>query len=382
MGAKQYPDGISDFKSMVSGDYFFVDKTMLIEDVCKAENKTLLYARPRRFGKSTNLSMLDHYFGIRYKGGPDIFKGLKIDSCERCRPHKNRYPVIRMNFDTFDGRSRERFIGSLNEMLSQVAKDALKDMENEHLRPYERSFLEKAVMKQMDEVEVQAFVGNLCRLYQDVYNEKTMVLVDEYDRCIQNIRSSELFTEITETFRQFMENSFKFNPFIRTSVITGIMPLAKTSMLSSFNNSSVCSVLDPMGDEFFGFTEEEVIRLVEETGNPPEKMNEIRDWYNGYHFGNADVYNPYSVILYLQNECRPEAYWNNMTGGGMSTDLISSMGTEALDALRGLYEDPASCLVTPIDVRISYFDVLSPTADPSVVYSYLAMAGYLKAVRT
>lgn len=141
-----------------------------------------------------------------------------------------------------------------------------------------------------------------------------IILVDEYDHWMQNINSEEAFKSIVSFLRPFMEQTFKLNRDCEFAVVTGIMPLAKTSMLSSFNNAKVCSIIETEGDEYFGFTEEEIVHLIKETGNPPEKLSEIREWYDGYRFGDADVYNPYSVIMYLDNDCRPLAYWNNMTG--------------------------------------------------------------------
>ncbi|MBR2255321.1 MAG: AAA family ATPase [Candidatus Methanomethylophilaceae archaeon] len=179
------------------------------------------------------------------------------------------------------------------------------------------------------------------------FGQKTVILVDEYDQWVQNVRSTELFESLVGAIRPFMQQTFKFNDYIQFGFVTGIMPMAKTSMLSSFNNASICSILDERGDESFGFTEGEVSRLLEETGNPPEKMDEIREWYDGYRFEDAEVYNPYSVMLYLQTRCRPEAYWNNMTGGGLSKDLLSSMGARPLAELRRLSEEEGSTLDPP-----------------------------------
>lgn len=199
---------------------------------------------------------------------------------------------------------------------------------------------------------------------------------------MQQIRTAEGFESIVSVLGPFMEQTFKFNDCCEFAVVTGIMPLAKTGMLSGFNNASVRSILDAEGDEYFGFTEDEVNGLLAETGISSDKLSEIREWYDGYHFGNADVYNPYSVMMYLRNDCRTEAYWNNMTGGGMSAELLSNMNPETLLQLRDLRSGNDTRLISPIDTLITYTDVLSPTAKPSSVFSYLAMCGYLNAVRT
>ncbi|MBQ8180072.1 MAG: AAA family ATPase [Candidatus Methanomethylophilaceae archaeon] len=382
MDTREYPDGTFDFRALVSGNYYFVDKTMLIADVCEAKNRTFLYTRPRRFGKSMNLSMLDYFFNLRYGNDEDIFRGLKIESCERCTPFRNAYPVIRMNFGCLDGSSPSSFADSLRSMISIVAEDAVSLLESTGHTDSITDRIRDAISLRLDITETRMFVSDLCRLYRRVFDRDTVILVDEYDRCLQGIRSPNRFAEVFDELVQFMEQTFRFNGNIRFGVVTGIMPLAKTGMLSSFDNADICSILDERGDGFFGFTESEVIQLLDETGNPLGKMDEIRRWYDGYRFGGADIYNPYSVVLYLQNRCRPEAYWNNMTGGGMSPELVAGMSAESLSTLKGLRENRGSSFESPIDVRISYTDVMSPAVDPSVVYSYLAMSGYLNAIRT
>lgn len=380
MGEKGFPDGTYDFKDLVSGEFYFVDKTLMIRDICRF-NLTYLYTRPRRFGKSINLTMLDYFFNVKYKDDPDIFAGLKIDSYPECRVHKNAYPVIRMNFADLRSDSKEGFYESLRSMVSDVA-DKFDDLVKENIiTGYDAEFVVSCIGRKLSEVDTDKSVRKLCTILEKVYRKKTIVLVDEYDYCIQNIPSDEEADSFIGYLRPFMEQTFKFNDNIKTGVVTGILPLTKASMLSSFNNANVCSILETEGDEYFGFTEEEMKKLLRETGNL-DKLEEVQSWYDGYRFGDADVYNPYSVMMYLKNGCNPAAYWNKKTAGGMSADLISNMGSESLSALKGLYENRGSVLLSRIDGNISYSEVVGPSVKPSVVYSYLAMSGYLKVVRT
>ncbi len=381
MEEKRYPDGIYDFKALVSGKYYFVDKTLMIRDICNLQNTTLLYTRPRRFGKTVNLSMIDHFFNIQYADEDDIFKGLKIDGCPQCEVHKNAYPVIRMNFGDLNSQTTKDFSKRLSRVVSNAVRP-FKVLIDADLDKDDADFISKCFSAKLTRIDLEGSIRRLCSILYEHYGKDVIILVDEYDASIQNVRTEERFNVIVDGLRPFMEQTFKFNEHLHLGVVTGIMPLAKTSMLSSFNNASVCSILETEGDEFFGFTDDEVRSLLEMTSNPPEKMDEIREYYDGYRFGNADVFNPYSVVMYLKSGCEPCAYWNNMTGGGMSADLISTMGAEALTQLKGLYKNKDSYIVTAINTRISYIDIMSPSAAPSVVYSYLAMAGYLKAVRT
>ncbi len=382
MEQMKYPCGVYDFKALVSGDYYFVDKTGLICDLCGTKNQTLVFTRPRRFGKTINLSMIDYFFNIDYAGDEDIFEGLAVSKCERCNPYKNAYPVIRLDFGYLSGKSAKRFRKSVGAMISITARKIRNRIDADRFKDDENAFLERCIKKQLDEIDQDMAIVVLCSILKRIYQKNVLILVDEYDHCMQNIHSSAVFDDVVDCMKPFMEQTFKLNTDYEFAVATGIMPLAKTSMLSSFNNAKVCSILETEGDEYFGFTEEEIIHLIDETGNPPEKIDEIREWYDGYRFGDADVYNPYSVMMYLDNGCEPEAYWNNMTHGGMSEELVASMSNESLFSLIGLYETEGSSFETILDTCITYPDVISPTVKPSVVYSYLAMAGYLKAVRT
>ena len=230
--------------------------------------------------------------------------------------------------------------------------------------------------------EVEGAVQWMCGLLEKAYGEKVVVLVDEYDQCIHNIRDKAVLDEVMGVMTPFMQQSFKTNDHIRLGVVTGVMPLLQTGMTSGFNNPMVCDILVKDGDEYFGFTESEVMQLLNETGTDSEKLNEIREWYDGYRFGDADVYNPFSVIQYLNNGCKVSDYWNKTSSGGLSAELISRMDVVPMNNLKGLYEDRGSFLESKISSRILYTDAISPDVEPSVVYSYLAMAGYLKVVDT
>lgn len=382
MEQMEYPDGVYDFKSLVTGGYYFVDKTKLICDLCGVKNKTLLFTRPRRFGKTINLSMIDRFFNLKYADEEDIFEGLEVSECARCAPYKNAYPVVRLNFGDLSGESKEKFHASLTSMIYDLIGDLSDDLDSDALNDYDRAFLHKCRLSSLNEIEEQKSIRRICKLLKKVYKKDVLILVDEYDHCMQNIHSTEDYDAIVGCMQPFMEQTFKFNTDCEFAVVTGIMPLTKTSMLSSFNNASIRSILETEGDEHFGFTEEEVVQLLDRTGKPSEKISEIREWYDGYRFGNADVYNPFSVMMYLMNDCEPLAYWGNTTSGGMSKELLSNMGAEPLSSLKGLYENKGSSIRTELDTRISYSDILFPVVKPSVVYSYLAMSGYLKAVKT
>ena len=375
MRDRVFPDGTFDFKALISGEYFFVDKTQMIQDICRSVNMTYLFTRPRRFGKSINLSMLDYFFNIKYKDDPDIFAGLKIDSCPECKVHKNAYPVIKMNFADLRIGSRKRYYESLRSMVSEITKEFLYLIDDHSLSKEDKRFLSFGSESRLNEADTDRSIGRLCSILESVYGKKVIILVEEYDYCLQDGDVCPFIKYLSP----FLEYTFKFNMSLRTGVVIGILPALKTDMLGLFKNLQVCTVLDPIGDEYFGFTEGEVKELLCEVGKP-EKYPEIQKLYCGYQIGDAVIYNPYSIMMYLKNSCVPVGYWTRT--GEISADLISNMSSETLSALKGLYENKGSALISPIYCDISPSEVVSPLVRPSVIYSYLVLTGYLKAVRT
>ena len=359
MASKKFPDGVKDFKTLVSGKNYFVDKTMMIRDVWDAEDEVLLYTRPRRFGKSINLSMLDYFFNLKYKDGPDIFERLKISSREGYEKHKNAYPVIRMDFSILSSASLDEF----NTKLSDVLYNAAMEIKREHssvLNSDDLNLLNKFISKTADKAEIDDSVSKFCSMLNAAYGQKVMIFIDEYDHFFQNIRSEKLYDSIIERIRPFMENAFKTNRSMRTGVITGIMPITKAGMLSSFNNPVVCDIFSLEGDEFFGFTEKELGALLKDCEcDQPGTAEEIRRWYDGYRFGRAEVYNPFSVVKYLKAKSLGEAnpalnYWEGSTSGGMSSELISRLEGIALQELSSLYAYPDFKVRTVLKKVISY----------------------------
>ncbi|MBO4798217.1 MAG: AAA family ATPase, partial [Candidatus Methanomethylophilaceae archaeon] len=211
MASKKFPDGVYDFRSLVLDGYHFVDKTMMIEDVCEAGGKVLLYTRPRRFGKSINLSMLDYFFNLKYKDEPDIFKGLKITSCEGFEKHKNAYPVIRMDFHNLQPSSLQDFEDSLKELVSSVSRNI-----NAEIRPLlsdknDIDVIDRCISRDLGRAALNNSVAELCNLLERVYGKAVMIFVDEYDHFIQNITDEKTYYGIIDRIKPFMECTFKMN---------------------------------------------------------------------------------------------------------------------------------------------------------------------------
>ena len=289
-----------------------------------------------------------------------------------------------MDFSDLTPSSMGSFENSLKSLAAGVARRARR--EHGGLLPDEDlDALDCCIRKELDEPDLNRSIADVCDILEKACGKKTMILVDEYDHYLQNISANEEYGMLTARMKPFMEKTFKTNPHMRTGVVTGIMPLAKAGMLSSFNNPVACDVFSIEGEELFGFTQEETERLLEDTSNSRHGvLQEIKEWYDGYRFGKAEVYNPYSVMSYLKSlslgdPSPAKKYWDGSTGGGLSEDLVSGLDGIALQELKSLYNDPKTKIRSPLKRFISYPDLFSENADPSLAYSYLTMAGYLRA---
>ncbi len=377
---KRYPICISDFKELASGDFYFVDKTMMIADLCQTTGVTFIYTRPRRFGKSINLSMLDCFFNLRYKGGKDFFAGTRISECHMCNEHRNRYPVIRLNLASVDANGPGGTYGGLKVALSYVAADIKELVQSSPLEEWEMQRISDLEQMRADYAVVQTSIRWISSLLEKLYGEKVIILVDEYDHCIHDISDPAKFEETSNIMRGFMQESFKLNEHIKFGVAMGVMTVLQTGMFSGFNNPIVCDIFSTEGDEYFGFTEEEVVKLLDDSGVDRCHLEEIREWYDGYRFGNADVYNPLSVNRYLKDGYITYEYWNKTTKGGLSLQLISNLDFGTMVTLKQLVVDRSASVESVLDDRIVYADIIGEDVEPSKVYSYLVMGGYLKAV--
>lgn len=364
-----------DFVDLLSGPYF-IDKTLMIRDVCRFNNTTFLYTRPRRFGKTTNISMLDRFFNIRYKDEPDVFEELKIASFPECRVHRNAYPVIRIDVSNLNGESEKEYYESLGAMLSDIADQFLGSVEEKLLSEHGKRFLRTCSNSKLTHIDADKSVRKMCSILERAYGRKAIVLMDEYDRCVRDIDSIEETRSRIGLLIPFLEQTFKFNESLKTGVVTGVFPIPTATMHGGFDNACRCTVLDKDGEEYFGFTDSEVAELLRKTGNPPEKMTEMRRWYGGYHFGDTDLYNPQSVVMYLKNGCRPEPYW-----GGDDTGLLQSL-EEPLSTLKEMRDGGNSGMLSAIRCNVTRSEVTVPSAETYTVCSYLTMAGYLRAIPT
>ena len=336
---KQVSTGGLPFQEIISEDMYYVDKTLLIEDILKTDRRgVFLYTRPRRFGKTTNITMLDAYFNLKYTDNT-WFDGLEISEHHEFDSYRNAFPVIYLSMKDLlpvEGNCDYRYF---MERVSKTLRDAFIDfrylMDSEKVDASDKRLLESVINMTASEPILVDSVKDLCRMLKAHHSSNVIVLIDEYDRAITDTFDTDLQTQIIGFMSSFLSSSLKDNRSLQMAYVTGVMQVATAGIFSGLNNLSVNNVSSTESDERFGFTEAEVRGLLSYYGHP-ENFDEARVWYDGYRFGNAEVYNPFSLMMYIQNEFRPDSYWNNSGRNTPMVWMLQRAGSIGLDTVAEL----------------------------------------------
>ncbi|MCQ2071154.1 MAG: ATP-binding protein, partial [archaeon] len=371
---KSLPIGIQDFTRVRKDNMYFVDKSMLIGQILDQNpGGVFLYSRPRRFGKSLNLSMVDAFFNIEYKGNT-WFDGLEISNHSEYDAYRNAFPVI--SFDLrVDGISDfEDFVQTYNDKLSRLFDHFDYLSESPNLGEGRKELFKKLSYGEKTLADSKNALVNLCSLLEKHHGIKVIVLLDEYDSVINGVTDPELRREILSFMRGVLSPLLKGNSSLQMGIVTGIMQIAKENIFSGLNNLYVNNILSEKFDEMFGFTDDEVRQICTDYGHP-ERFEEAKEWYDGYRFGNADIYNPWSILNYVSEGFKASPYWVNTSGNIIVSDLLSQADDEVIENLRKLGSGEG--VVATVKTSVT-FDELS--ANPELIYSMMAISGYLKVV--
>lgn len=363
--------GHQDYETIRINQYFYVDKTEFIREWWESGDMVTLITRPRRFGKTLNMSMTEKFFSVNYAGRGDLFEGMKIWEHERFRALQGTYPVIALTFagikDSDYPSARESICRTIEEAYNRY--DFLTDgnfLNEKELRFYE------TVTADMDDstaaVSLRCLSDYLCRFY----GKKVIILLDEYDTPMQEAYVNGFGEELTAFTRNLFNNTFKNNPFLERALMTGITRVSKESIFSDLNNLRVVTTTTSMYESYFGFTEQEVLQALGEFGLL-DKKEEVKSWYDGFTFGTVqDIYNPWSIVNFLR-EGKAGPYWANTSSNQLVGKLIressGSVKEEFADLLAGGF------VVTEIDEQIVYHQL---DLDESAIWSLLLASGYLK----
>ncbi len=371
-GKKPLPVGISDYVRAQS-EYYYVDKTLLIRDFLDRKALVSLFTRPRRFGKTLNMDMLRVFFEKSDEDTSHYFTDKKIWKCgKKYTEHQGKYPVIFLSFKDVKFDSWEATRAKIAELLQEEYGRHSELKNSDFLKEYEHEYYQKVFDGKANEVELSASLQKLSQMLSEHHGKAPIIIIDEYDTPIQEGYSKDFYDEIIGFMRVFFSGGFKDNKNLSYGFLTGILRIAQESIFSGLNNLTVNSIMDEEYDEFFGFTESEVQGMLDAYGIR-EKEEELKAWYNGYLFGNKEIYNPWSVINYISRGCLPQAYWVNTGTNEILVDVLQTANDEITEKLYALLQGEP--VVAKIDQNVVY---RSLAEDPANIYSLLLVAGYLK----
>ena len=363
--------GIQDFAKLIENNNFYIDKTLFIKEWWESDDDVTLITRPRRFGKTLNMSMIEHFFSVNYANYGELFENLAIWNYEEYRKLQGTYPVISLSFarikdtdyETTEYHIRELLMNEYEKHSFLLEGDVLSDIEKEY---YNR------MRRDMKTLDVSMSLHNLSAYLTRYYGKKTIILLDEYDTPMQEAYVNDFWKELVVLTRSFFNSTFKTNPYMSRAIMTGITRVSRESMFSDLNNLEVVTTTSDKYATLFGFTEEEVFNALEEAGRGHEK-EKVKEWYDGFVFGkHRDIYNPWSILNFI-DKGEYNTYWANTS----SNSLVSKLIREGNKNVKLSFGALLRCekIICTIDEQIVYDQLKGNEAS---IWSLLVACGYLK----
>lgn len=372
------PVGIEDFAEIRRHGYYYVDKTQLIEQVLNRRNKVSLFTRPRRFGKTLNMSMLQHFLEIGTD--PKFFQGLSISkNNELCEKHMGKYPVVSISLKSIHADSYAKAKAQLIKLVNREARRVQFLLDSDRLTAVDKALFSELLDREMEEDTLVSSLQELTELLEIHFGQQVIVLIDEYDVPLAKANQNGYYDEMALLLRNFFENVLKTNDSLEFAVLTGCLRIAKESIFTGLNNFKVYSITDTDYDETFGFVDDEVKKMLKSL-NQQDHYEEVKEWYDGYRFGNTDVYCPWDVVNYCADHlttpnATPKNYWLNTSGNEVINHFIDSVGEPQKLAKTELERLVSGNVVRKrINETITYKELYS-TIDN--LWSTLFMTGYL-----
>ena len=379
MLTKKLPVGIDSFEKLRREDFYYVDKSRMIVDLMANWGEVNLFTRPRRFGKTLNMSMLKCFFEV----GTDksLFDGLRVsEEKELCEKYMGKYPVVFVSLKDVDGLTFEDAYDMLREIIRKECVRLQFLMDSDALTDAEKEPMKRLLGNRPERVDIKNSLALLCSLLEKHYGQKPILLIDEYDVPLDKAYYHGYYPQMIDLIRAMFQAALKTNSSLFFAVLTGCLRVSKESIFTGLNNLKVCSISDVKFDEFFGFTDEEVRAMLSAYGLESH-YDETRTWYDGYRFGGQDVYCPWDVINYCDDllsnpRQKPRAYWMNTSGNDMVRRLIdrSTNGTTQMEIERLI---AGETITKTLNEQLTHNEV-----DASIenIWSLLYMTGYLTAV--
>lgn len=378
---KPIPIGIEDFKRLIDDGYYFVDKTLMIKELIDMKGMVNLYTRPRRFGKTLNMSMLRRFFEKTEEDNSYLFDGLAIvEAGEKYHRYMGQYPVISISLKGMKQASYEDAFDKFKDIIISEFERHDYILSSDKLKPRQRKVFEDVYSDKADDSVYNTALKLLSDCLYEVYGKKVIVLIDEYDVPLENAYFNGFYDQMINLIRSVFESVLKTNDSLEFGVLTGCLRISKESIFTGLNNPKVYSVSDAAFSQFFGFTEQEVRKLAEYY-NLTERFDEIKTWYDGYKFGKTEIYNPWSVLNYIKdavadNSCIPDAYWVNTSSNSIIHELVVKSDRKIRDDIEKLIKGDS--IDKPLYQDITYVNM---NVKSEYIWSFLLHTGYLKSAR-
>ena len=374
---KLLPTGIENFKTMIDKSACYVDKTNFIEDVLNEQ--VVSYTRPRRFGKTLNMSMLYYFFSINEKENSYLFDGLNISKNKDALKYQNKYPTIFISLKEMKSLTFDAQISSFSNVIYELLDKNLEILSSDQLSDTTKDILNKLHNRSSCVEDLKISLRVITNALYTYYQQKVIVLIDEYDVPLQAAYQNNYYEEMVEFLRSVFSSALKTNDALEKGVMTGCLRISKESIFTGLNNFTAYSVLNNISSESFGFTESEVKQLLKDY-SLSEKMDEVKEWYDGYQFGNNEIYNPWSTLMYVKNitqdvSFKPISFWANTSGNDLVVKYIQN-GDKKLRKEFDLLMNGQS-LIKYIKPELTYREM----DNINNIYSFLLLTGYLKVIK-
>ena len=364
--------GRQSYETIISRKNFYVDKTLFIKDWWESEDDVTLITRPRRFGKTLNLDMMNCFFSTEYKNRADLFENLKIWEHEEYREMQGKYPVIFLSFAGIKEKDYISAVYRINSRIRELYEINSHILESSNLTKRDKERFENSIDK-IEDIDLPDSINRLCYYMSKCYEDKVIIFLDEYDTPLQEAYVNGYWNEMSGFIRNLFNNTFKTNKYLSRAILTGITRVSKESMFSDLNNLELCTMSSEKYQEYFGFTEDEVFESMNEYGYI--NKDEVKHWYDGFTIGTEhDMYNPWSIINFLDSG-KLEPYWSNSSSNNLAGKLIKEGSKEIKSDFQTLIE--GGTITKKIDTEMVFSRLSS---DEDAVWSLLVSSGYMKPI--
>jgi hypothetical protein len=374
------PVGVSDFRKLIEykdplgKGYLYVDKTNFIKEIIYDLSEVIVFTRPRRFGKTLNLSMLQHFFSAYVNGAStkELFTGLNINQDPTCLQQQGQYPVIFISFKDIKQPNFEFCIEKIGSVIAATYRKYEKELSSDKMSNHDKIYIKSILDQNISQVNLESSIKRLLELLFKYYNIKPILLIDEYDTPIQEAYLRGYYDQLIPFFKNFLSEPLKDENLLKRAVLTGILRVSKESLFSGLNNVKIYSILNKKYSNYFGFTENETNKLIN-TAKLATNLTQTKEWYNGYNFAGETIYNPYSIIEFIKEEGRLRAYWINTSSNELIKSLIINSSNNIKTSIESLIA--GHTVREYVDEHVIFSDIKN---NPGALWSLLLMSGYLK----